>query len=454
MMDLAFFARACGGVLTGENRAIGAVCTDSRNIVPGCLFVAIAGERFDGHDFVAAAFAAGAAGALVNTSRAQGLPLPRVVVDDTVVALGRAAAVWRDQFELPVLALTGSNGKTTVKEMLAAICRAATSDAGAVLATEGNFNNQIGLPLTLLRLTASHRYAVIEMGMNHPGEIRYLSGLTSPTVALINNAQRAHLEGLGSIAAVARAKGEIFEGLRGDGTAVINADDSSASLWRDLLGARKCLEFGLQQPAAVRAVWAGQSAGSRLTLTLPGGDATLLLPVPGEHNVRNALAAAACACAAGIGIEAIVAGLGRFRGVPGRLQELAGPNGARLINDCYNANPDSVKAAITVLAARPGKRVLALGDMRELGPDSPAMHEAVLRQALASGIERVYVLGDAMGAALARVGNAGAAYGRVEDMIAALRGECSPATTVLIKGSRSMRMERVTAALGGMAEVH
>ncbi len=454
-MDLAFFARAGGGVLTGANRPIHSVCTDSRSITPGCLFVAIPGEHFDGHDFVEQAFAAGAAAAMVATERAQGLPIPRVVVADTVAALGRCAKAWREQFTLPLFAITGSNGKTTVKEMLTAICRAASGDDDAVLATAGNFNNHIGLPLTLLRLTEAHRYAVIEMGMNHPGEIRYLSGLALPSVALINNAQRAHLEGLGSLEAVARAKAEIFEGLAPQGTAVINADDGSAPLWEQLAGARRKLRFGLNSAADLTASWRAQGSGSRVELHTPQGKATLQLAVPGEHNVSNALAAAACASAAGITIDAIAAGLERFQGVPGRLQQLAGPKGACLLNDCYNANPDSVRAAIAVLSARGGKRVLVLGDMRELGREAAALHEGVLAEAKARGIERVYVLGEAMREALARVGNSGAAFERVEDLCAAVREYCDADTTVLIKGSRSMRMERVTAALAGVAaEVH
>ncbi|MBI3148273.1 MAG: UDP-N-acetylmuramoyl-tripeptide--D-alanyl-D-alanine ligase [Betaproteobacteria bacterium] len=446
-MDLAFFARAGGGVLVGPNREVRAVSTDSRKLPPQALFVAIPGERFDGHDFVAAAFAQGAAGAMVSTERAQGLPLPRVVVADTLPALAQCAEAWRAQFKLPVIAITGSNGKTTVKEMLATIGRAAFGAEDAVLATEGNFNNHIGLPLSLLRLRETHRFAVIEIGMNHPGEIRELARITQPTVALVTNAQRAHLEGLGSVEAVARAKGEIFEGLGPEGVGVINADDVFASLWRANLGVRPFLTFGLGAGAEVRGVFSAATQGKGHTLHTPAGSTTLRLQVTGEHNLRNALAATAAALAAGIGLAAVVEGLEAFRGVPGRLQELPGPNGALLINDCYNANPDSVSAAIAVLAQRPGQRLLVLGDMGELGAQTAALHETVLRAAKEQGIDRVFVLGEHMGRALAAVGNSGAAFPNAEALARAVRGACDAHSTVLVKGSRFMRMERVVAAL-------
>ncbi len=448
-MDLAFFARAGGGVLVGSNCALTSISTDSRHIAPGALFVAIEGERFDGHDFVAAAFQAGANAALVSTDRAQGLPMPRVVVADPLRALGQCAAAWRAQFGLPLFGITGSNGKTTVKEMLAGICRAAAGSAEAVLATEGNFNNHIGLPLTLLRLTEAHRYAVIEMGMNHSGEIALLTRLAAPTVALVNNAQRAHLAGLGSIEAVARAKGEIFEGLGPRGVGIINADDAYAELWREQLGSRASLSFGLRQGADVFGRCSATAAGSRLRLQTPAGETEFDLQVPGEHNALNALAAAACALGAGIGLAPIAAGLRRFAGVPGRLQNLAGPQGARLINDCYNANPDSIAAALAVLAACSGRRILVLGDMGELGDGVDAMHVEVLRRAQMLGIDSVHLLGEAMRRALGEAKLQGTAHASAEALAQAVRAECDAHSTVLVKGSRFMRMERVVALLAG-----
>ena len=449
MMDLAFFARASGGILAGNNCAISSVSTDSRHIAPGALFVAIKGDTYDGHDFVEQAFRAGAAAALVATERAQGLPIPRVVVADPLRALAQCAAIWREPFELPLFGITGSNGKTTVKEMLAAICRVAAGSSEAVLATEGNFNNHIGLPLTLLRLNEAQRFAIIEMGMNHPGEIAQLTRLAAPTVALINNAQRAHLAGLESLEAVARAKGEIFEGLGPQGVGVINDDDAFAGLWRDLLGKRRSLGFGLRQGAEVRGECQATACGSRVSLFTPVGRAQAELRVPGEHNVRNALAATACALAADIVLDDVVRGLERFSGVPGRLQDLAGPQGARLINDCYNANPDSVAAAMDVLAACPGKRILVLGDMGELGAAADALHEDALRRAQALGIERIYVLGEAMSRAFVKSGAAVVAHPSAEVLAAAVRGECDAYTTILVKGSRFMKMERVVALLAG-----
>lgn len=354
--------QAAGGIRAitqGLDAYFTSVTTDSRAIIPGSLFVALKGERFNGHQFVAQALAQGAVAAMVAQTEAEGHKgewqnFPLLLVEDTRLALGQLAAYWRNQQQVRLVAVTGSNGKTTVKEMLAAILREAVGDA-AVLATEGNFNNDIGLPLTLLKLRDTHRFAVIEMGMNHPGEIAYLTGIARPDVALINNAQAAHLAGLGGVQQVARAKGEIFLGLKSDGVAVINADDAYAPLWKTLATGHAVLEFGLDRPAQINATSVLHPGSSEVEIGTLEGKTKFSLQLPGQHNVRNALAAAAAASALGIANQIIATGLGKFGGVKGRLQRKGGLHGAVLIDDSYNANPESMRAAIAVLAAMPGK---------------------------------------------------------------------------------------------------
>jgi UDP-N-acetylmuramoyl-tripeptide--D-alanyl-D-alanine ligase len=376
------------------------------------------------------------------------LPQERLaVVDNARLALGRLGAHWRGRYTHPLFALTGSNGKTTVKEMSAAILGMAAGDPHRVLATAGNLNNDIGVPLTLLRLAPEHRYAVIELGMNHAGEIHYLSQLASPDVALVNNAGTAHLENLGSREAIARAKGEIFETLHANGIAVINADDRFASMWRELAGARRQFSFAVDAAADVRGTWTPRAAGSVLDLDAPIGRASIELSVPGEHNARNALAAAASALALGIGMEAIVGGLSGYQGMKGRLQRTSGARGANLIDDTYNANPDSVKAAIAVLAAAPGLRILVLGDMGELGPAGSELHEEVGASAKAAGIDALYTLGKLAAQAAQAFGVGACHCARFEDVVAAIAPRLGPRVTVLVKGSRFMQMERVVTAL-------
>ncbi|HEY9447299.1 MAG TPA: UDP-N-acetylmuramoyl-tripeptide--D-alanyl-D-alanine ligase, partial [Burkholderiales bacterium] len=405
-----------------------------------------------------------AAGAIVERERLQAAAdrgawaaLPLIFVSDTRLALGKLAAYWRRQFALPLVALTGSSGKTTVKEMLAAILRAAcgesaavSEDESAVLATRGNLNNDIGVPLMLLRLTASHRYAVIEMGMNHAGEIRYLARLAAPDVALVNNAGRAHIEFLGSEEAIARAKGEIYEDLGAAGTAVINADDEHATLWRALAGIHRHLEFGLGA-GDVTASYRLHPLGSEIVLHTPRGDASVKLAAPGLHNVHNALAAAAVAVALDVAPPAIAEGLSRFAGVKGRLQKRSSPQGATLIDDTYNANPDSVRAAIDVLAAVPGKRILVLGDMGELGGQGPRLHEEIGRYAKSSGVDALYGLGELAAGAVRAFGPGARHCATADEVLHALGSELGPDVTVLVKGSRFMRMERVADALSGDA---
>jgi len=462
MMLLTQIAQATGGTLVplagarGSNVFVNGVSSDSRKIVNGDLFVALRGEHFDGYNFVAMAAKAGAVAALVNADsfQAQGaggkvqdaVPIPDIpllLVEDTQLALGHLAAWWRRQFDIPVVAITGSNGKTTVKEMLASILRVAAGSADAVLATRGNLNNDIGMPLTLLQMNAAHQYAVIEMGMNHPGEIDYLTRIAVPDVALINNASGAHLEGLGSVEAVARAKGEIFTGLRHHGTAVINSDDQHAVIWRALAGAHPLLEFGLNANADISGTWQPHGYGVRLDITAPQGMFSADLQVPGVHNVLNALAATAAATVLNIPLATIAEGLEKFTGVPGRLQLKYALHGASLIDDTYNANPSSMRAAISVLAQAGGKRILVLGDMGELGGEAAGFHAEIGAEARRAGIEKLYALGTLSVNAVREFGSGALHFGQIEELENALEKELDANTTVLVKGSRFMKMERV-----------
>lgn len=439
MMRLSEAAGVLHGKVIGEDVAFHAVSTDSRTVQAGDLFVALRGERFDGHAYVAECLQRGAAAALVCQPVAGAGS--QLVVADTRVALGKLAAYWRSQFAIPLVAVTGSNGKTTVKEMLAAILRAAAGGDAAVLATQGNLNNDIGLPMTLLKLRGQHRYAVAEMGMNHAGEIAYLTRLGRPDVALVNNALPAHLEGLGSVEGVARAKGEIFQGLGAGGTAIINADDAYAPLWRELAAPHRIQTFGLEQTADVSADYQLNADGSEVTLKTPQGSARLHLPAAGLHNVRNALAATAAALAMGVTLEAVVNGLQQFSGAKGRLQRKSGLQGCTVIDDTYNANPASMRAAIDVLAACPGKRVLVLGDMGELGADAELLHAEIGQYARAARLDGLLTLGEMSRA------YAGERYDTPEQLADALRPQLDNTTTVLVKGSRFMRMERVVALI-------
>jgi UDP-N-acetylmuramoyl-tripeptide--D-alanyl-D-alanine ligase len=452
MMGIAEAAHATDGSIHGGDARFDAVNTDSRSIKRGDLFVALRGERFDGHRFIAQAAAAGAAAAMVEEKQtAAGLPL--LIVKNTRHALGRLAAYWRSKFTMPLVALTGSSGKTTVKEMLAGILRESvrvdsrSSDpAAGVLATRGNLNNDIGVPLMLLELRARHRYAVIEMGMNHAGEIRYLTQIATPDVALVNNAGHAHIEYLGSEEAIARAKGEIFEGLKAGGTAVINADEQFAALWRSLAVGKKQLEFGIEQPAAVSATCRLRYLESEIVLNTPRGRASAVLRAAGLHNVRNALAASAAAVALDVAPSVIGAGLNGFAGVKGRLQKTPGMHGATLIDDTYNANPESVRAAIAVLAQAPGRTLLVLGDMGELGQDAPALHAEIGNCARQAGVGRLFALGELSALAVQAFGKEARHFSRIEELLAEVESALAPDLTVLVKGSRFMQMERIVNA--------
>ncbi len=445
---LAQFAQACGGRLTGADAAYTDVVSDSRALQPRQLFIALKGPHFNGHEFVAAALAAGAAGALVEAE--QPVRLPQIVVPDTQAALECAARSWRAAFAGPLVGVAGSNGKTTAKEMTAAIL----AQAGECLATRGNLNNHIGVPLTLLRLTPAHRFAVVEMGANHAGEVAALVAIARPTVGLITNAGAEHLEGFGSLEGVARAEGEMVAGLSRDATAVINADDEFASLWRTLTPAR-VVTFGVRAAAdfsasELRTTVAEEGFSTGFRLSSPGGSAAIRLGLGGTHNVANALAAAAAAVSAGARLEHIVAGLGTVRAVPGRLQFKRAAGGAWLIDDSYNANPSSVRAAIEVLGSLSGRRWLVLGDMAELGEFAAAAHSTIGEFARAHGVERLYATGALAARAVDSFGAGAQWFTDVAALTAALRtalGTGGAPVRLLIKGSRMNRLERVVDAL-------
>lgn len=459
MEHLSGLARRVGGSLLGEDAAFARVVTDTRQLRQGDLFVALKGERFDGHDYVLRAASLGATGALVSQA-VSGAP-SQVLAADTLGALQAYAKSWRADFTLPVIGVTGSSGKTTTKQMLAAVCAA----RGPVLATEGNLNNHIGLPLTLLRLREEYRSAVIEMGASAGGEIALLADLARPDIGIVTQAGDAHLEGFGSREGVARGKGELFTALGGRGVAVINRDDVYFDLWRELAGSSTVLSFGLSPQANVRAENihgepAQAPTASVFTLITPQGRARVELPLPGRHNVLNALSAAAAGLALGLDVAAIAAGLAEVRPVAGRLNWLGTPQGARLLDDSYNANPTSLRAALDLLAGLPGSRWLVLGDMRELGGDEAAIHEEAGRTARALGIDRLYTVGALAQHAAAGFGAQAYHFPTAEALIEALRDELAAAdaaqVALLVKGSRSSRMERVVAALTGttVAETH
>ncbi len=448
---LAQIAAATQGRILGDGEiaelTVEGLTTDTRAVTAGQLFVALAGERFDAHDFLAAALAGGARALLVSDATRLPPGIPAVLVADTRLALGQLAAAWRAQFALPLIAVTGSNGKTTTKEMIASVLEAAFP--GAVLATRGNFNNDIGLPLTLLSLHAGHKAAVVEMGMNRPGEIAYLTQLARPTVALVNNAQRAHLQGMGDLSEIAREKGSIFSGLAADGVAVFNADDAQAGIWQAQAenAGQKVLRFALAQAAEISGTLTQRGLDFVLDIQTPAARAQIALAVPGRHNAGNALAAAAACLAAGIALEPIVAGLQAFRGVKGRLQRRAGQSGAQILDDTYNANPDSVRAGIDVLASTVGKKMLVLGDMGEIGEGSHQCHDEIGGYAKSQGVDRLYALGEASAQAVRNFGEGGRHFCNIEKLIAAVKKDLDAQSTVLVKGSRFMRMERVADAL-------
>ena len=446
MMSLREAASILGARVSGGDVLFESVSTDSRELRAGQLFVALRGERFDAHQFLGQAAARKAAAAMVDQRYGGELPLPVLVVEDTRRARGDLARHWRRRFAPALIAIAGSNGKTTVKEMLASILRA-HAGGEAVLATVGNLNNDIGLPLTLLRLRAQHRCCAIELGMNHPGEIAYLAGIAAPTVALVNNAQREHLEFMHSVEEVAAENAGVYAALPADGVAIVNADDPQAGYFRRSAGGRRVVDFGIEAGAEVGASYQLEALGSSLALRTPGGEAQAALAIPGLHNVRNALAAAACAVAVAVPSKTIAAGLSAFRPYSGRLQVKRASGGATVIDDSYNANPDSVRAAIDVLASCPAPTVLVLGDMGEVGARGDEFHREVGAYARSRGISSLLALGDATRHAVAAFGSGARHFERLEELLPNVKGR-----SILVKGSRFMRMERVVAALTGVAQ--
>ncbi len=454
MMDTATAARAVEGRMIGANVRFSRVTTDSRALREGDLYVALKGERFDGHEFVASAFDHGAVAALVAEARAAELSGTLVAVADPLAALGQLAAHWRSRFALPLTLVVGSNGKTTVKEMLAAILRAHFG-VEHVLATQGNLNNAIGLPLTLLSLCGAHLAAVVELGMNHRGETGALAAIAQPTSVLVNNAQREHQEFMSSVAEVADEHADALAALRPGGCAIVNADDAFAGLWRAAAARAgvRVRTFGLDSGADVGARCTLRAEGTTLVLATPAGRTQVELAVPGRHMARNALAATAAALEVGASLDAVVTGLAAFRAVAGRLATTRGTSGALVLDDTYNANPDSMRAAMEVLANTPGTHWLAMGDMGEVGAQGPAFHREIGAYARELGIERLYATGELAREAVAEFGTGGVHLPTVEALADALRGDIRADVALLVKGSRFMRMERVVAALNGGTSV-
>jgi UDP-N-acetylmuramoyl-tripeptide--D-alanyl-D-alanine ligase len=435
-LSLKKIAEMTGGRLYGADADIDSVSIDSRNISNDQLFIAIKGERFDAHDFVAD-LEGRAVAALVH--KKIDCDVPQILVKDTLIALGEFAAAWRKTLSLPVIALTGSNGKTTVKEMLASIL----SQQGNVLATLGNFNNEIGLPLTLLRLRAEHDYAVIEMGANHFGEIAYLTQITQPNIALLNNAGAAHLEGFGDIKGVSRAKGEIFAGLDESGIAIINADDPYTNYWQDVCKDKKVASFGMHSNADIQ----GEiNAQGQLLINPNKKGLTVMLKLLGDHNAMNALAATAAAVVVGAKMSSLQKGLEALEPVKGRLAPMTNEQGAYLIDDTYNANPSSLQMGINVLAKRQGTKILVLGDMGELGSDVAKLHYDIGKQVKYAGIDQLYCLGQYSQQACQAFGEGGHHFTEMDDLLTHLKPFIQKDTSVLIKGSRTMKMERAVNA--------
>jgi len=435
-------AVAIGAELLGEDGLFCRVSIDSREVESGSLFVALRGERFDAHDFAETVVEAGAVALMVE--RPLEITCSQIVVDDSRLALGRLAAYWRSLMRCRLVAITGSNGKTTVKEMLAAIL----SREGLMHATQGNFNNEIGVPLTLLALQPEDRFAVVEMGANHPAEIGYLCSLAKPEVALINNAAAAHLEGFGSLEGVARAKGEIYADLPIDGCALINLDDDFSSLWHGLAEGKKQLNFGLQAAADISGVW---QAPNRLQIRYQKESILLDLPLLGEHNARNALAASAAALALGISLAQIKQGLLMMQAVKGRLQQKQGMNGSLLFDDSYNANPASLGVALPVVCGMQKEAWLVLGDMLELGDEAEAIHFQAGEQAKQAGVQRLFALGELSRFSCDGFGQGAEHFVDLADLSAALQAQLSDNNVVLIKGSRGMKLDQLVRQLEGVS---
>lgn len=448
MTTLQRVAELTGGQLVGADAAFASVSTDTRTLQPGELFFALRGERFDAQQFLDEAARCGAAGAV--TDRLPDISLPYIAVNDTRLALADFARGWRDQFRIPVVAITGSNGKTTVKELVAAVLRITHggNTTSSVLATTGNLNNEIGVPLTLLRLRPGHAAAVIEMGASGPGEIARLASIAVPDVAVITNAARAHLEGFGSLAGVAAAKGEIIDQLAADGIAVLNRDDAYFTEWSARVGVRRCISFGMTASAnfhsgPVRQVWHESRPAFQFELHTPSGTIAVTLPLAGRQNISNALAAAAAAMAAGASLEDVQAGFASSANVAGRMRAFRHASGAVIFDDSYNANPDSVAAAINSLRALDGEAWLVLGDMGELGSNAAVLHRGVGELARASGIRGLLCAGELSRETAAGFGDDARWFAAPDQLEQALLQELVSGRNVLIKASRFMRFDRL-----------
>lgn len=428
-----------------EDVSFEGLSTDSRKIVAGNVFLALRGETFDAHDFLDQVVSAGAV-AVIAEHIPVGFKTPALIVSDTKLALAAFAQYWRQLFNLPLIAVTGSNGKTTVKEMIASILRAQFGEQH-MISTQGNLNNEIGVPLTVFRLHAGHQAAVLELGMNHPGEIAVLSAIAQANVGLVNNAQREHQEFMQTVEAVAIENGAVLKSLSSDGIAVFPADDPYTQLWQEFAGARKCITFGLSDQADVHASYIAQEFGSEIAMSINGETCQFQLAAAGQHNVLNALAAAACCFAIGVDSAKIIEGLQSFAPVSGRLQPKLATAGARLIDDTYNANPDSVKAAIDVLAQASDNSVLVLGDMGEVGADGASFHQEIGLYAKARGIRHLYTLGSLAQASTLAFGEGAQHFSELTSLLALLEKYSTSGNTILIKGSRFMKMERVVVHL-------
>ena len=444
-------ALACGGRLIGADGPFGVVSTDSRTLPPGALFVALRGPKFDGASFAAAAQARGAVGALIQRAL-PGLSLPQIEVPDALQGLQRLGRAWRENFSIPIVGVGGSNGKTTAKEMTSAIL----ARRGPCMATSGNLNNHIGVPVTLMRLEAAHASAVIEMGANRIGDVAELVALARPTVGFITNAGAEHLEGFGDLDGVARGEGEMVAGLAHDAVAIVNADDAYADYWRSVSGARRVVTFGVKAGADFSAAQIVQGIertefATCFLLRCPLGERAVLVKAGGAHNVSNALGAAAAAAAAGASLDDIVAGLADFRAVSGRLQLKIGLRDSRIIDDSYNANPSSVRAGLDVLRSVSGPTWLVLADMAELGEHASESHAGLGRYARECHVKRLFAYGPESSRAVETFGSGGEWFADIDALIRRLQSEIAPGVTVLIKGSRVNRLERVVQALVGGA---
>lgn len=446
-MKLSAIAKHIGATMHGKDMTLPPVAIDSRKLQPGEMFVAIQGENYDGHDYIADAIAKGALAIMAKAIPAacQTNQITFLEVQDTVSALGQLAALWRQQYALPIVGLTGSCGKTTVKGMIEAIC----AQHGKTLATAGNFNNHIGLPLMLLRLDATYDYAVIEMGANHMGEIAYLGKIAKPTISLITNVRPAHLEGFGSVENVALAKGEIYSALSEEGVAVVNVDEPLNKTWTPLIAKRNTITFGLQDEAMVKASQIQHAPFSvEFTVTLPNHETSRVkVNIPGLHTVYNALSAIAVGFALKIPLSKMILALEQFEGVKGRLRQMTGLNNARIIDDTYNANPGSVRAALDVLANCPGNKIFVMGNMGELGENTEHLHADIGQYAREKGIAKLLAVGSLTPHMVKAFGIGATWYATKADLLQDLTALLNAQTTILIKGSRSARMEEITQAL-------